>query len=169
MEYKITKMQNNSSMCFLCGLHNKNGLRLHFFETADNQIISVANLSQYYQSYPGRMHGGVICTLLDEIMGRVSMIENPNGWVVTASLNTRFLCPVPLEEKIFITAQITKDSRLIYIAHGQIILSDGTVAAKADGKYVKSSFDKIADIDDLHSVWFYDNNYTVPRTIVINE
>lgn len=170
MEYKITKMQNNSSMCLLCGLYNVKGLKLHFFETEDKKIISVANLSQFYQSYPGRLHGGMICTLLDEILGRVSMIDDPNnGWAVTADLNTRFLHPVPLEEDIFIIAQLTRDSRLIYEAEGNIILSDGTIAAKAKGKYVKTRFDKITDNNDTHSVWFYDSNYTVPSSIILED
>ncbi len=170
MEFKIKKMQNNSSMCILCGLHNEKGLKLHFFETDENKIISVANLSEFYQSYPGRLHGGIICTLLDEILGRVSMIEDPdNGWAVTAELHTRFLHPVPLEEDIFIIAQLTKNSRLIYEAEGFIMLSDGIVAAKANGKYVKTRFDKITDSNDMHSVWFYDKSFKVPASIIIND
>ncbi|NMC56098.1 MAG: PaaI family thioesterase [Eubacteriaceae bacterium] len=170
MEFKITKMQNNSSMCLLCGLHNEKGLKLHFFQTNDNKIISVANLSEFYQSYPGRLHGGITCTLLDEILGRVSMIEDPdNGWAVTAELSTRFLHPVPLEEDIFIVAQLTKDSRLIYEAEGYIMLSDGRIAAKAKGKYVKTSFDKITDSEDMHSVWFYDKSFKVPQSIIISD
>jgi hypothetical protein len=169
MEYKITKMQNNSSMCLLCGLHNEKGLRLHFFQTEDNKLICQANLSEYYQSYPGRLHGGIVCTLLDEILGRVSMIEDPNGWAVTAELTTRFLCPVPLEQDIFVTAHMTRDSRLIYEAEGVILLRDGTIAAKAHGKYVKNSFNKITSIGDMHSVWFYDNDFKVPELIVIND
>lgn len=170
MEYKIIKMQNNSSMCMLCGLYNEYGLKLHFFETDDNKLISVANLSQHYQSYPSRLHGGIICTLLDEILGRVNMIDNPdNGWAVTAELSTRFLHPVPLEENIFIAAQLTRNSRLIYEAEGSIILQDGTIAAKAKGKYVKSGFEKITDNDDMHSVWFYDKNFKVPSSIIIQD
>lgn len=98
------------------------------------------------------------------------MIEDPdNGWAVTAELHTRFLHPVPLEEDIFIIAQLTKNSRLIYEAEGFIMLSDGIVAAKANGKYVKTRFDKITDSNDMHSVWFYDKSFKVPASIIIND
>lgn len=167
MEYKIKKMQNNSSMCIVCGLYNDFGLKVHFFETNDNQVICKTNISDMYQSYPDRLHGGMICTLLDEVLGRVNMIDNPKGWAVTATLDTRYIKPVPLNEDIFIVAKLTRDSRLLYEAEGIIILADGTVAAKAHGKYVKSSFDKIADTDTIHSVWFYDTTYKVPDSIII--
>jgi hypothetical protein len=167
MEYKITRMQNNSSMCIVCGLYNDFGLKIHFFETINNEVICKTNISDMYQSYPDRLHGGMICTLLDEILGRVNMINNPEGWAVTAALDTRYIKPVPLNEEIFIVAKTTRDNRLLYEAEGSIILSDGSIAAKSHGKYVKSTFDKIADADTLHSVWFYDKSYEVPNSIII--
>jgi acyl-coenzyme A thioesterase PaaI-like protein len=167
MEYKITKMQNNSSMCIVCGLYNDFGLKTHFFETENHEVICKTNISVMYQSYPDRLHGGMVCTLLDEILGRVNMIDDPEGWAVTATLDTRYIKPVPLNEEILIVAKMTRENRLLYEAEGKIVLSDGSIAAKAHGKYVKSTFNKITDIHNLHNVWFYDNNFEVPSFIII--
>lgn len=143
MQYKITKMQNNSGMCMVCGLNNEHSLRAHFFETEQGWVVCKMRIGDIHQSYPDRVHGGMVTTLLDEIMGRANMVENPDDFSVTAQLNTQFLLPVPLNEDFYLLAKITRNTRLLYEASAELILSNGNIAAEAQGKYVKMTLDKI--------------------------
>mgnify|MGYP002521741917 FL=1 len=74
MELKVTKIQNNSNSCIVCGLSNTLGLQAHFYETEGDYIVAVCTGRNEHQSYPNRMHGGVICALLDETVGRAVQI-----------------------------------------------------------------------------------------------
>ena len=53
-----------------------------------------------YQGGPGFVHGGIIATLLDEVMGKVSRFRNVR--TVTAELHVEYLRPVPVDEDIVV-------------------------------------------------------------------
>ncbi len=167
MQYKIVKMQNNSSMCMVCGLANPYSLKAHFFETDEDLVLCQIRIDDKHQSYPDRVHGGMIAALLDEIMGRVNMIFDPMGFSITARLDTQFLLPVPLNEDFYMIARITRNTRLLYESSAELILSNGQIAATAQGKYVKIALEKIDKHHDEHGVWFYDSDYPVPEYLTI--
>ena len=41
MIYKVLKKQNNSAMCFVCGIHNNAGLNTTYYEIEGNQLVGV--------------------------------------------------------------------------------------------------------------------------------
>jgi len=54
--------------------------------------------AEHHQSYPGRMHGGVITAVMDEAIGRAIMIKYGDSlWGGHAELTMRFRRPVPLD------------------------------------------------------------------------
>jgi uncharacterized protein (TIGR00369 family) len=110
---------------------------------------------EVHQSYPGRLHGGIASTVLDETMGRAMNIAHPKSWGVTVELTVRFLKPVPLDEEIHALARITRDTRRVFEGTGEIVLADGTVAVEASGKYLKMPIETIAN-GDFDSQWFVD-------------
>ena len=54
--------------CFACGKDNPIGLKMEFTMDAE-ECVAYFTPRQEHQSYDGRMHGGLISVLLDEIMG----------------------------------------------------------------------------------------------------
>ena len=58
-------------------------------------------------------------------------------WGITAELNTRFLQPVPLEVEISAHGRVLTENRLMFTGSGEIQLPDGTVAVRAEGKFLK--------------------------------
>jgi acyl-coenzyme A thioesterase PaaI-like protein len=108
-----------------------------------------------HQSYPGRMHGGVITAALDETIGRAIMIQYGESiWGVTVELSVRFLKPVPLGVPLTIVGRITSDKSRIFEGSGELLLPDGSVAADCVGKYVKMDITKIADFDYEREEWY---------------
>lgn len=153
MRYKVKRKQQNSRMCLVCGLKNDLGLKTQFYELENGELVALFTPLDIHQSYPGRMHGGIVSAVLDETIGRAIMANDENYWGVTIELNVKYLKPVPLNEELMVVARITKDSRRIFEGTGEIILSNGEIAAEAEGRYLKIPLDKIADFDFEKEQW----------------
>ena len=143
--------QPNSSFCFVCGLENVAGAKVRFYETiaADGvpEILARFSGKPCHQGYPGRMHGGVLTGVLDETIARA--INYGSGvdverWGITAELNTRFLQPVPLEVEISARGRVLTQNRRMFTGTGEICLPDGTVAVRAEGKFLKLPLSSIS-------------------------
>jgi uncharacterized protein (TIGR00369 family) len=153
---KVVGVQNISRMCLVCGRDNPAGLKARFYELEDGELLGIFRPLEIHQSYPGRLHGGIASTVLDETIGRAMNIANPDEWGVTVELTVRFRKPVPLDEEIHAIARVTRDSRRIFEGTGEIVLADGTVAVEASGKYMKMPIEDIAD-GDFDAQWFVDD------------
>ena len=149
------KKQPTSRMCFICGERNPGGLHMHFYEQEDGALLGKFTGQDMHQSYPGRMHGGVITAALDETIGRAIMIRYGEAiWGVTVELNVRFLKPVPLDVPLTVVGRITSDKSRVFEGSGEVLLPDGSVAADCVGRYVKMDITKIADFDYDREEWY---------------
>jgi len=154
MRRKVTAKQPNSKMCLVCGLKNPFGLHTSFYELDNNELLAIFKPREEHQSYPGRLHGGIISTILDEAIGRAIMIESEGEiWGVTIELRVRFKKPVPLLEELRVIGRITKNGSRFFEGTGELLLEDGTVAAEGHGKYLKAPLEKIADFDVDAQEW----------------
>jgi acyl-coenzyme A thioesterase PaaI-like protein len=169
MKYKVVKKQENSSKCIVCGLNNKLGLRASFYEVENGELVAIFTPLEEHQSYPGRLHGGITASILDETIGRAIMIKNENLWGVTIELSLKYRKPIPLNEELKVIGRITKDSSRVFEGTGEIILSTGEVAVTAIGKYFKIPIEKIADIKDEHMEWKVTLEGNEPEEIEIKE
>jgi uncharacterized protein (TIGR00369 family) len=154
MHHKVTGKQPNSKMCLVCGLKNQFGLHTAFYELDNKEILAVFTPREQHQSYPGRLHGGIISTILDEAIGRAIMMHSDDEvWGVTIDLQVHFRKPVPLDQELRVIGRITKDSSRFFEGTGELLLEDGTVAAEGHGRYLKAPLDKIADFDVEAQEW----------------
>ena len=123
---------DRDTMCFGCGKDNPMGLHLHF-RTDENGCYTSFVPQPVHQSYDGRMHGGLISTLLDETMGNYPyMYEHKVAY--TARLEVRFRQPVRIGERIRVITKVKRRKGQLLEMTGQVVREDGTVAAEADGK-----------------------------------
>ena len=151
---KVIAKEPNSRMCLVCGLKNPFGLHTAFYELDNKELLAVFKPREEHQSYPGRLHGGIISTILDEVIGRAIMIHSKGEvWGVTVELRVRFKKPVPLDEELRVVGRITKDSSRFFEGNGELLLADGTVAVEGHGKYLKTPLEKIADFDVDAQEW----------------
>lgn len=152
--YKITRTQYNSRDCLVCGLDNPFGLQAAFYETSDRQLIALFTPQNGHQSYPNRMHGGVIGAVLDETIGRAISIDgNDMVWGVTIELNVRYKKPVPLDAPLKVIGRITGERGNFFEGTAELILPDGTIAATAVGKYMRMALDKISTEEFRTTQW----------------
>ena len=142
---KVTVKQPNSSDCFVCGLNNEKGLKAFFYETDTRECVAIFTPDRLHQSYPGRVHGGIAACMLDETMGRAIQIGQPDVWGVTAELSLAYKKPLPYEVELKCVGRITRETRLLFEAEGEILTPEGEVAVTAKGRYVKLPVERIAD------------------------
>jgi acyl-coenzyme A thioesterase PaaI-like protein len=148
----VTSAQNISQMCLVCGEENALGLHAHFYNLADGSLCGVFNTVPEHQSYPGRVHGGIISAMLDEVIGRAVQVAYPELFGVTSELRVKFRAPVPLGVPLKVVARIDKQSKRIFEGTGELVLDDGTVAAQGFARYYAQDVASIADggLDDMN-------------------
>ena len=88
--------QPNSRHCFGCGVDNAYGLAMTFYEEEPGHVTCDFTVPKHFEGYPGVVHGGVVATMLDEIAGRVVLIDDHARMMMTAKLVTRYRKPVPV-------------------------------------------------------------------------
>ena len=122
--------------CFACGLENPHGLRIRWLtegKTARGEFVP----ERKFQGWKGIVHGGILATLLDEAMTRLSWLGA--GGALTAEMRVRFLRPARVGEKLFVTGEITAENRRVVEMRAAIRQGrpDGPRIAAATGKAVK--------------------------------
>lgn len=167
MKYKVKKKQFVSKNCFVCGVENDESLKTKFYELENNELMAISTPTPTHQSYPDRMHGGIISAILDEVIGRAIMIEEPDAWGVTVELNIKYKKPVPLDKPIKTVARITRNTRLLFEGTGEIILEDGSVAAIGCAKYMKMSIERMAKETGGDNSLIVEDTTTAPAEVEI--
>jgi len=155
-------------MCFVCGEKNDFGLHARFYETDANELVALIYPSEQHQGYPGRMHGGIAATILDETIARsICNGKDEQLWGVTIELKTKFRKPVPLGQELKVVGRVTNEGTRSFEGTGEIILPNGDIAVSAEGKYIKMKIDKIAGDESLDDDWFFAESSDDPSEIEI--
>ncbi len=165
---KVLRAQNVSRMCWVCGVENATGFKARFFELEGGELAGVFQPREEHQGYPGRLHGGLASTILDETIGRAINLADTQVWGVTVEFTVRYRRPVPLDREVRAVGRITRDSTRVFEGTGEIVLEDGNIAVEARGKYVKMPLEGIADADFSRNEWFADS-LPLPAAIGLGE
>lgn len=124
--------QPNSHQCFVCGLKNPVGLKLAFYDNGLDEVRCEYSIPAEYNGYPGVAHGGIVAAILDEVIGRVSMIGDRNHFMMTVKMEVKYRQPVPVETALVIIGRLVKMRGRLAQAVGEVRLPDGAVAAEAE-------------------------------------
>ena len=124
--------------CFVCGVNNPNGLRLRFEIDREKQTLRTTFLAgPTFQGWDGIVHGGIICTLLDEAMAK--LVYDLGYPAVTASLEVKFKKPAPILEALLVDGEITEVSKRLVKARARVSKGDGTLLAEGKSTLVRQS------------------------------
>jgi acyl-coenzyme A thioesterase PaaI-like protein len=168
VKHRVLKKQHISKMCFVCGEKNDFGLHAKFYETDANELVALINPSEQHQGYPGRMHGGIAATILDETIARsICNGKDEQIWGVTLELKTKYRKPIPLGQELKIVGRVTSEGNRSFEGTGEIILPNGEVAVSAEGKYMKVKIDRITNDLRVIDDWFFADSPDDPSEIEI--
>ncbi|HET7839954.1 MAG TPA: PaaI family thioesterase [Candidatus Acidoferrales bacterium] len=126
---------NPTNHCFGCGGANERGMQLTFEQDDEaRQIRGIMRLGAEYQGGAGFVHGGIVATLLDEVMAKVSRFGQ--DYAVTAQLTIEYLKPVPVDEELIVKGwEVERDGRNL-LREGEIRDASGAVLARGKGRFV---------------------------------
>jgi uncharacterized protein (TIGR00369 family) len=128
-------MTEPENPCFGCGPANARGMRLQFeTDTERQRIVGRFRIGPEYQGGHGFIHGGIIATVLDEVMSKVSRLSDVR--TVTAELNVEYLKPVPVDAELVVEGfLVRRDGRQLY-HRGEIRDASGALLARGHGRFV---------------------------------
>jgi uncharacterized protein (TIGR00369 family) len=122
----------NDNYCFACGTDNPLGMKLTFAHDGEG-FHSTFTAPREHQGYKGLLHGGIISTLLDEVMAWALIDKGYR--VMTVKMEIRFRKPVHTGEKLIIRAEMEGRQGRFITAKGRIVDSEGTILATALGTF----------------------------------
>ncbi len=126
---EVRDSDERNTWCFACGHDNPISLKMKFSVEGD-KYVSRWTAGPEHQSYDGIVHGGIVSTLLDEIMGRYPYSAQRLN-TVTARLEVRYRRPTPIGQELTVTGWIVSQRGRIYETAATVALPDGTVTAEA--------------------------------------
>ena len=142
---KVVSKQNNSHMCLICGMDNSAGVRGQFYNMEDGSVGGLFTFREEHQSYPGRVHGGMLATMIDELAGRVLWVDCPDKIAVTMDINVKYRKPVPYNTPLKGRGMYTERLSRAYSAKCYIMDMDTNILAEGIAKYLILPVEKVCD------------------------
>ncbi|HSO30328.1 MAG TPA: PaaI family thioesterase [Candidatus Sulfomarinibacteraceae bacterium] len=130
--------------CFACGELNEHGLRLvlHADETGCRTELA---LDARFEGWEGVAHGGILCTILDEVMAWA--VIGRDVWGVTARMTVDFRRPVPVGRPLRAEGTVTELTRRLIRTEGRILdAATGDLLASGEGTYVAAPPERLAEL-----------------------
>ena len=120
--------------CFGCSPVNPHGLKMVFL-AADGAVVSRLTVPNHLCGWNNLVHGGVVSTILDEIMSR-SAIYLLRRVILTRSIQVDFLKPAftgtPVQAEGRILEEVSEREATI---EGRLFNADGELCARATGTF----------------------------------
>ena len=142
---KVVSKQNNSHMCLICGMNNSAGVRGQFYNMEDGSVGGLFTFREEHQSYTGRVHGGMLATMIDELAGRVLWVDCPDKIAVTMDINVKYRKPVPYNTPLKGRGMYTERLSRAYSAKCYIMDMDNNILAEGIAKYLILPVEKVCD------------------------
>lgn len=121
-------------MCFGCGQDNPYGLHLHVHQNEDGWWESDFVPQPFHCGWPGIVHGGILSTVLDEVMSYVAY--GRGLFAFTAKLSVDFKRYASPGQHLKVRSRAIRETRRIIDCYGEIRKDDGMLIANAEGKMV---------------------------------
>jgi uncharacterized protein (TIGR00369 family) len=129
------KQLPHTRSCFVCGESNPAGLNLRFETdgcTVQTRFVPRAEHVGFRQT----VHGGLIATLLDEIMVWACAVQTKR-FAFCAELNVRYLQPARPDEAVVASGGLVSNRRgKLFEARAELRDGSGRALATATGKYL---------------------------------
>lgn len=119
--------------CFACGGQNAIGMRLEI-ELGEGMARTEWRAGADYVGWEDKIHGGILATLLDEVMAWAP--SSYDSWAVTAEMHLRYRAPANPGELLTAEAHVMSRKRRIYEVHGEVRGDSGRLIAEADGRFL---------------------------------
>jgi uncharacterized protein (TIGR00369 family) len=135
--------------CFACGTTNPIGMRLHI-EFGPGTARTRWTVGDDYVGWSDKAHGGIIATLLDEVMAWAP--SSDDSWAVTAEMSVRYRSPASPGDELVAEARVVEQRRRIYEVRGEVRGSDGRLVAEGRGRYLGATPTQKAELKERYGI-----------------
>jgi acyl-coenzyme A thioesterase PaaI-like protein len=106
----------------------------------DRAVVMHVRFGSAYEGPPASVHGGVVASAFDEVLGMAQSLSDQPG--MTGTLTVRYRRPTPLHRDLRFEGTLDRvDGRKIFTS-GKCFDGD-TLTAEAEGLFIRVDFDKI--------------------------
>lgn len=133
--YEATRTAEHAR-CVVCGTANPTGLQLEFELREPGIVCARFTGDPALEGYPGLLHGGIICALVDGAM--TNSLFSLGVAAVTAELSVRYVKGVRVGQPAEVTAWWLRTRGRLYALQSEI-RQDGCVVVRASGKFMAKS------------------------------
>ena len=117
---------------FVSGVENPKGMKMVPI-IKDRKIYAKYVFEKSFEGGPGLVHGGILSTVLDDMMGYATFTQNL--FCVTANLNVNFRAPSPVDKEFELYAWVKEvDGNKVYAE--SVIQSEDSIHVEADGLFI---------------------------------
>jgi uncharacterized protein (TIGR00369 family) len=135
--------------CFACGTLNTHGLHL-VLHAADDRCWTELTLDRAFEGWEDIAHGGIVCTILDEVMAWA--LVDHDLWGVTARMSVDFKRPVRIGQPIRGEGRVIGVRRRLVDAEGVLLdTDDGTVLARAEATYMGAPEERKRELKERYA------------------
>ncbi len=126
----------SDNYCFVCGKDNPKGFKIQVrYLEAEMAAETELSLPREYQGWAEVIHGGILSTLLDELMAHA--VWHFAGPGLTLSMEVRFHAPLKPEEPILVRGVLHTHNGSRRLAAGEIIRTrDGQRIASGKSRFL---------------------------------
>ena len=118
--------------CIACRGTSVGGLGLQFQDLGEGTVEARFACDARYQGYPGRLHGGIIATLLDAAMTHCLFARRVRGY--TARIEVRYELPLMIEALWAVRATLIRSRGPLYYLTAELWQQD-TCRARAEATF----------------------------------
>jgi uncharacterized protein (TIGR00369 family) len=120
--------------CFACGQLNVDGLHMPLHIEGDSCWTELV-LSDRFEGWEGIAHGGIVCTLLDEVMAW--SLAARDAWSLTARMSIEFKRPIEIGRRIRGEGRLVEQRRRLITTEARLVDAEtGELLATAKALYV---------------------------------
>ena len=147
-EKKVPIEKLQGGCCFACGTANPIGLNLQFYQLGD-AVCSDITLGKYHEGWQNMAHGGIISTLLDEVMSW-TIIYFKKVFFVTRKMEVKYVNPVLVGIPLTVKGILRDESAPPRITVRAEIRDDkkGRLLVRSKGEFVVLSKERLSSVPD---------------------
>ena len=125
---------DDGNRCFVCGPDNPVGLQVEF--RMENELCKAEfTPSETYCGYDGITHGGIVFSLLDDVMANWLYLQGEHAH--TARCELRFREPAPTGGKLLLEGELVKrKGRHVQLTGRAVLAENGKLVAEATATFM---------------------------------
>lgn len=130
----MNRLETTANRCFVCGPGNAAGLNIRF--RLDGDICRAEfTPDDRHVGYDGVTHGGILFSLLDDVMANVVFLHGERCY--TAKAEVRYRQPLAVGTPVRLAGWLQRRKGRLAMLAGQVIRADDeTLVAEATGSFM---------------------------------